>query len=102
MHCVQYFVLFIMHFVRNVKGDKMGEFNQKKYIEEYRKENYKRVPLDIRKDEYEKMLEHARAKGFSKFNAYIKDLIYKDMEQSKNITTGDVIQQGNNNTIHIG
>lgn len=61
----------------------MKNFDQKKYIQEYMKETYKRVPLDIRKDEYEQMLEHAKKKGYSKFNTYIKDLIIKDMELDK-------------------
>ncbi len=62
----------------------MSEFDQKKYIQEYNKTTYKRVPLDIRKDEYEIMIEHAKKKGYTKFNTYIKDLIYKDIEKDDN------------------
>jgi hypothetical protein len=55
-------------------------FNQKKYIQSYMKEQYKRIPLDLKKSDYEKMVQKAQEKGYTKINTYIKDLIFKDME----------------------
>lgn len=80
----------------------MSDFNQKKYIKEYMKETYKRVPLDLKKEDYEKMVEHAKRKGFDKVNTYIKDLIFQDMESKNNISVGDITQTGDNNSINIG
>lgn len=59
----------------------MEKFDQSKYIQSYMKDKYKRIPLDVKKDEYEKLCEHAKAKGYDKINTFIKDLIKKDMGQ---------------------
>lgn len=78
-------------------------FIKKEYDQEYAKKNLKRVPLDMQKDEYERMVEHARKKGYTRINTYIKDLIAEDMRKcDQNITVGNINQQGNNNSINIG
>lgn len=80
----------------------MKKFDQSKYIQEYAKNKYKRVPLDMKKEDYEIALEHSKRKGYNSFNAYIKDLIKKDIESSGGISVGNINQQGNNNSINIG
>lgn len=55
-------------------------YKDPKYTQNFMKNAYHRIPLDIKKDEYESMVSHAKKKGFAKINAYIKDLIRKDME----------------------
>lgn len=77
-------------------------FDKLKYDQKYAKDHFKRVPLDMPIEEYEKMKAHMEKLGIKKTNTYLRELISKDIEQSKNITTGDINQQGNNNTINIG
>ena len=62
-------------------GCVMEKFDQKKYIQEYCKEKYHRVPLDLKKEDYDQMQKRAKEKGFEKVNAYLKDLIKKDIER---------------------
>ena len=58
------------------------KFNQIKYQNEYNKENYERLELNLRKGEKEKFQEWAIKKGYKKkeFSKYIRDLVYKDMQ----------------------
>lgn len=80
----------------------MGDFNQAKYIQEYKKEKYSRAVIDFKKDEKDIITEHWKKKGYKSFTDYIRYLIEKDMEGSKNITVGDIKQSGKNNSINIG
>lgn len=80
----------------------MSEFNQAKYIQEYKKEKYSRAVIDFKKEEKEIITEHWQKRGYKSFTEYVKYLIYNDMNQSKNITVGDIQQSGQNNSINIG
>lgn len=76
-------------------------FEKKKYDQKYVKDNYSRIPLNVRKEEKEIIVKRAKEKGFPDVTKYIKDLIDKDLN-SKNITVGNVNQIGDNNSINIG
>jgi len=55
---------------------------QKKATAKYESENYDKVLLRIRpKGRREEIKAHAESKGFNSLNAYINDLIEKDMEK---------------------
>ncbi len=77
-------------------------FDKKKYDQKYVKNNYDRIPLNVKKGEKEKIAQHAKNKGFDSITEYIKDLIYKDMNsKNSNIKVGNIKQNGNNNSINI-
>lgn len=57
----------------------MGEFNQAKYIQQYQKEKYDRCIFNVPKGQREKIQKHYEQKGFKSLNAYINDLVRKDM-----------------------
>lgn len=80
----------------------MGEFNQAKYIQEYQKEKYDRCIFNVPKGQRKVIEEHWKKRGYKSLNAYINDLIDKDMNGGKNITVGDVVQNGVGNSINIG
>lgn len=46
---------------------------------DYNKNNYDRLGVVLKKGEREKIETHYKSKGFSSFNAYVTDLIYKDL-----------------------
>lgn len=78
-------------------------FDKKKYDQKFAKENYDRIPLNVKKGEKAIIAEHAKKKGFSSITDYIKNLIYKDINESSNsINVGDISQNGDNNSINIG
>lgn len=56
-------------------------FDRKKYIQDYVKENYKRVALQYPKNWDEPVKERAKSIGKST-NEYIRDLIDEDMKQN--------------------
>lgn len=79
------------------------KFNKYEYDTQYRKEHFKRVPLDMPISEYEAMKKRMEAIGQKRVNSYIRDLIMRDINNdSQNITVGNINQQGNNNSINIG
>lgn len=80
----------------------MSDFNQTKYIQEYKKEKYSRAVIDFKKEEKEAITKHWKNKGFKSFTDYIRYLIDKDMNGGKNISVGDIVQSGNDNSINIG
>lgn len=77
-------------------------FDQIKYQNKYNKEHYARVNVCIPLDDKDIIYEHWKKRGYKSFNAYINDLIQKDMKENKSISVGDINQQGNNNSINIG
>ena len=60
---------------------------QKKATEKYKQANYKRIPLDVPKPEYEKIKAHSEALG-SSVNGFIRRAISETMERDK-AGTGD-------------
>ena len=53
-----------------------------KYDVDYAKKNIKRVPLDMQKDDYDKLQAAASAAG-EKVNTYIKRAIFERMEREQ-------------------
>lgn len=78
------------------------------YVREYIKDTYKTVKVYIREEEYPEIIEHMKARGYTKLSGYIKDLIAQDMERAgkKSIhiqnSNGVVIGGANNKGIVIG
>ena len=58
----------------------MKNENRNEYVREYIKETYKTVKVYIREEEYPTIIEHMKARGYTKISGYIKDLIQADME----------------------
>lgn len=56
--------------------------NKKAYTKEYKKNNYKRVPLDLKMDKYEELKEHSQKVGET-VNGYIKKSIEMRMDSEK-------------------
>lgn len=68
----------------------MSEFNQSKYINDFIKETYDTIKVQVPKGKREIIRAHAIEKGYKSVNAYINDLINRDM----GLTGG----QGDDNT----
>lgn len=68
----------IMHHGVNI----MGEFNQAKYIQKFQKEKYDRCIFNVPKGQKAIIEVHWKAKGYKSLNAYVNDLISRDMEQA--------------------
>lgn len=54
-------------------------FNKKKYDQKYAKDNYDRIPINVKKGEREIIFNRAKEKGFKSTTEYIKDLIKNDI-----------------------
>lgn len=86
----------------------MNEKERTDYKREYNKDTYKTVKVYIREEEYPEIIEHMKARGYTKLSGYIKDLIAQDMEKAgeKSIhiqnSNGVVIGGANNKGIVIG
>lgn len=86
----------------------MGEFNQSKYIQQFQKEKYDRCIFNVPKGQKAVIEAHWKAKGYKSLNAYVNDLITKDMgktrEQRTEINVGQntgLIVGDNNGTINM-
>lgn len=79
-------------------------FNQFKYQNNYNKEHYARLSIQVGLEEKAKIDKHWKSKGYKSFNSYVNDLIRKDMNEdaNKSINVGDIAQNGNGNSINIG
>ena len=79
----------------------MGNFNKQKYDTEYAKQNYDRCIFNVPKGQKAVIEEHWRSKGYKSLNAYVNDLITRDMnrtgESSKTVNIG----RDNNGTINM-
>lgn len=56
-------------------------FNQYKYQNEFNKEAYDRASINFPKGQKAIIEEHWRSRGYKSLNAYINELIRRDMEQ---------------------
>ena len=56
--------------------------NKRKYQINYAKNNYKRIPLDVKIEDYEKIVK-ASAKTGESVNGYIKKAIFKRIQEDK-------------------
>ena len=55
-------------------------FNQIKYNNKYNKENYDRLNIQVPKGQKAEIEKHWKAKGYKSLNAYVNELIRKDMQ----------------------
>jgi len=56
-------------------------FDKTKYDNDFAKNKYDRIPLQVPKGQKELILEYAKSKGYNSINAYIKKLIEDDMKR---------------------
>ena len=84
----------------------MNEFDSTKYKNDFAKEKYDRLNIQVPKGQKAVIEEHWRAKGYKSLNSYVNDLIQKDMDSAgarKQISikdsTGVII--GDNGTINL-
>ena len=84
------------------KGKYMSEFKQSKYINDFIKEKYDTFKVQVPKGQKELIAEHWKAKGYKSLNAYINDLIRKDMEQeATSVKNSHNVIIGNSGSIHM-
>lgn len=79
-------------------------FEKKKYDQEFVRNNYDRLNIQVKKGMKAKIDEHRKAKGYNSLNEYVNDLIRRDMNEggNKGISVGDISQNGVGNSINIG
>lgn len=82
----------------------MGVYNATKYKNDFQKEKYDRIIVNVNKGQKAVIDTFRIKKGYTSLNAYINDLIRKDMNEDarKSINVGDIAQNGNGNSINIG
>ena len=78
----------------------MGEFNQAKYIQQFQKEKYDRCIFNVPKGQKAIIETHFKTLGYKSLNAYVNDLIKRDMEHSERVKKSISVQQ--NNGVVIG
>lgn len=82
----------------------MSEFNQSKYINDFIKETYDTIKVQIPKGQKELIKGHAKSKGYKSVNEYMKALIDADMkaeEKSINVHHNKGVIIGDNGTINM-
>lgn len=57
----------------------MGNFNKQKYDSDYAKQNYDRCIFNVPKGKKAIIETHWRERGYKSLNAYVNDLINRDM-----------------------
>ena len=57
-------------------------FNQSKYANDFAKQNYDRLNIQVPKGQKAVIEEHWRNRGYKSLNAYVNELIKKDMESN--------------------
>lgn len=57
-------------------------FEQIKYQNEYNKEKYDRCIFNVPKGQKKVITEHLKKRGYKSLNAYVVDLIDKDMKEN--------------------
>ena len=83
-------------------GDNMA-FEKVKYNNQYNKEHYARLNIQVPLAKKNEIENHWKSKGYKSLNAYVNDLIDKDMSNNPSISIGNVVNQtGDNNTVNIG
>lgn len=81
----------------------MGEFNGNKYKNDFAKEKYDRIIVNVPKGQRAVIDAYRTSKGYTSLNAYVNDLIRRDMNEStSNSVHVDTVNQNGNGTIHIG
>ena len=78
----------------------MSNFDKQKYDNEYAKQNYDRCIFNVPKGQKAVIEEHWKALGYKSLNAYVNDLIKRDMEHSERVEKS--INVKHNNGVVIG
>lgn len=78
----------------------MGEFNASKYKNDFAKEKYDRIALNVPKGMKSKIDEYRKQKGFKSLNDYINEVIRRDMYESNDKGT-KIIHVDTNDTINM-
>lgn len=60
----------------------MSDFNPTKYKNKFNKETYDRASINFPKGKKAQIEEHWKSKGYTSLNAYVNDLIARDMTAS--------------------
>ena len=80
-------------------------FNQYKYQNDFNKQAYDRASINFPKGQKAVIEEHWKSKGYKSLNAYVNDLIEKDMQAGKqkniNVSNRSGIIIGDNGTINM-
>lgn len=79
----------------------MSEFNATKYKNDFTKQNYDRLNIQVPKGRKAVIEQHWKAKGYKSLNAYVNDLISKDMEKAGESSKTVNIGRDNNGTINM-
>lgn len=58
--------------------------SRNKYFTEYKKKNYKRIPLEVSKEQFEQIKKHSEDRGES-VNGFIKRAINETMERESDL-----------------
>lgn len=78
----------------------MGEFNSSKYKNDFAKEKYDRIALNVPKGMKSQIDEYRKQKGFKSLNDYINEIIRRDMFES-NDRAAKIIHVDSNETINM-
>lgn len=78
----------------------MGEFNSSKYKNDFAKEKYDRIALNVPKGMKSQIDEYRKLKGFKSLNDYINEIIRRDMFES-NDRAAKIIHVDSNDTINM-
>lgn len=78
----------------------MGNFEASKYKNNFAKEKYDRIALNVPKGMKSKIDEYRKIKGFKSLNDYINEMIRRDMYESNDKNT-KIIHVDSNNTIDM-
>lgn len=77
-------------------------FEQIKYQNKYNKEHYARLSIQVPLEDRYIIDNHWKSKGYKSFNAYVNELIRRDMnELQATINVGGITQNCDNGTINI-
>ena len=82
----------------------MSEFNYSKYVNGFVKENYDRLSIQVPKGNKAKIEAFRKEKGYSSLNAYINELIRRDMngeQESRSKIKIETLNQNEGGTINI-
>lgn len=73
------------------------KFNSVKYKNDYNKEHYARLSVQVALEDRPKIDKYWKQKGYKSFNAYVNDLIRRDMNEENNDNSYVNIGNINNN-----
>lgn len=80
----------------------MSEFNYSKYVNDFVKEKYDRLSIQVPKGNKAKIEAFRKEKGYSSLNAYINELIRRDMNETEQTKSNIHIDKVKGDTVNIG